>query len=247
MATREIPGASGAGAPQDARETASLAWGLWRGSPELLAHVARVADRLAGAPADGAERRIDVNVAGDHELYASPLDFTANVTREALRDFTEILIVSSGPELGVTVRLSWHDRGPTPWDRRRAEVTATVACDDADRRAAVLTALYLALRRGGTDRGWEQGLVHVAAMVLVGFASLVAGLFVSGFLANVLPWFQAEWLGGLIVPVGLLLGYWAYPSLEVAAPGESRLARLTRAGGGVLLSAALAFLGSAHL
>jgi hypothetical protein len=63
--------------------TAVAEWHIWRGSPELLAHVMRVAERATGGPTKTA---IDIAVQDDHEIFSTPQEFLDGVTLEALRN-----------------------------------------------------------------------------------------------------------------------------------------------------------------
>src|SRR2546421_11322935 len=67
-------------------------WFSWRGSPQLVAQVARAAQRAAGADVCS----IVVSVRGDQEVFASPANFAEDVTPEALRDFSSIRISAAG-------------------------------------------------------------------------------------------------------------------------------------------------------
>ena len=72
-------------------------WPVWRGSPELLAHVIRVAERACEAT----ETTIDVEVRGDNEVFTSADDSIAHVTPDALRHFSSLSVDTSGENMAI--------------------------------------------------------------------------------------------------------------------------------------------------
>jgi hypothetical protein len=79
-------------------------WTLWRGSPELIAHVARVSGRAVTDEAgDQPQISIIVEVGEDEELFNAPESFAEAVTKEALHRFTRIIIEAEGHEQIVVV------------------------------------------------------------------------------------------------------------------------------------------------
>jgi hypothetical protein len=229
-------------------------WHIWRGSPELLAHVIRVAERASG----GVDTSIDVAVADDHEVFVTAKDFVGFVTLDALRHFSSIAISTSGPRMRISILLQW-----TPTDEDHdAEVTITADGVDADDEHEALAAVHRAIKRGGTDgerrrtaflsatRGGMVVAVVVAYLVMVVVAPAYVALIplfgpalaeIMASLASGPVSTLVMGLGGAIaVGVGLAIGKWAYPALEVAERGETRLWRVARGFGGVAVTLAVA-------
>jgi hypothetical protein len=81
-------------------------WSGWRGSPELLTHIARVlttevSDRTNSEP----ECKIAVHVGDDCEAFGSPHEFREYVTREALRKFSSLVLTAKDSDENVVASL----------------------------------------------------------------------------------------------------------------------------------------------
>jgi hypothetical protein len=249
--------------PQVADEVAGTSearvesWTFWRGSPELLGHVARVAEREAASYDRGQTTcMIDVEVAGDHEIFWSPRDFVETVTREALQRFNSITIEARGDALQIVVRFLWRRPWWHPVSFRdvlmvdpsqdgdtSVKVVASVLGESPTKVDLAQAALRAAILRGGADDG-PRSLVPFLVLVMT-FSLIVVGTMSFAFLALSTvptgpPALMIAAVGGI---VGVVFTSWAYPSLEVAAKSETRLWRLARYLGtatGSLLVAAIA-------
>jgi len=221
------------------KDTRFKGWFIWRGSPELLAHTIRVAQRATGG-ATGTV--IDVAVQDDHELFFSPKEFVDNVTLDALRHFKSIEISVNGPNMSVWMLLEWKGTYAR-WG------SVIVACDGVDSAAdeEAVTRIHNAVKRGGTEhlrrQEWFRMGVQFGFSVLGLVAySAVGVLLTNGPLSTIKmpsPWgdvlviVSSIAFGAGAVVGGILLGRWAYPSLEVAERGETRLRRSARWLGGL--------------
>ena len=203
-------------------------WHFWRGSPELLAQVARVALRATGREGKATPGLIDVEAAGDHEIFASPTDFCTQASREALSGFTSIRINVAGDAVRVTVHWRWRRPWWSPFGSGKdAEVVLEVV--GADKRLVddAFTAVRTSLRRAAARSETRQGIfvlaimVALTALVIVAVASSLYLLKVSReviFLACVM-------MGALGLFVSAFVASWVYPSLEIAPGGRTRLRR----------------------
>ena len=203
-------------------------WDYWCGSPELLAHLARVALRAASAAGYTATCTIDVEVAGDHEIFDGPDAFLAGVTKEALHGFRVIDISVAGADLLVTVRLAWRRRSNAGPPERDADAILTVSSDREEVSAQVFAACRPAVVRGTRYRHVLQSetLIGVAfglaVAVSVGSALYLLGQPFEGVLVT------GAVIGGVGILVGVLWGAWLSPSLEIAAFHQTRLWRTIR-------------------
>ncbi len=203
-------------------------WNLWRGSPELLAQVARAALRATAHDMEAPPRcLIDIEVAGDHEVFTSPSDFTAQATREALRDFRRIRVQATGEALTVTVNWSWSRAWWATGRGKDAEVILEVAGPDEKSIEVALAAVRPSIERGGTKRARPQlaiGLALAWGLAALVVAAVVNGLYLLEARADVIAWGGAG-VSVLGCVLGLVGGSWVYPSLEVAPAGQTRLWR----------------------
>ncbi len=263
-------------------------WRSWRGSPELLAHVARVAARCASLTAAQVRRlaeeyenlnatlgekrvqsalltfpiepnsnsgdegqatcMIDVEVDGDHEMFASARDFVHDVTIDALRRFASIQIDVVGPEMHVVVRLQRPQKVFKPDDLIKYEgVTLEVLGRSPLAVEAAVSAMTAALKRGGARAGRGEGYYR-RLQAASGAAFGVAVIFVTTF-TYYLVLKDPEFSSVLVIAFPLVLiavavaGFWAYPALEVAPRGETRIWRLTKVMGGLALGLVATALG----
>lgn len=90
-----------------ATETGTKAWALWsvwRGAPDLVAHIIRTLGDALGRPAS---LTIELHIKSDVETFRDPDDFVKKVTGQGLRRFDRLVV--------------W---GPKPWaGTKRAELT----------------------------------------------------------------------------------------------------------------------------
>lgn len=213
-------------------------WHFWRGSPELLAHVASVAlDVASEGNAAQAKLLMDLRVGDDHEKFASPTQFLSEVTTEGLRRFSSIEITAEGDQLEAEVRLAWNRPWWKPGMSMDADVLLRVTGDGEETRNAAAGALRAAINRGKTRSAAPQALVGFVltylftAGVVAAFASLLFLLKVSEDVILTVSGIAA--LVGLFA--GVVFGTWAYPSLEVAKIGQGNFARLIRFGGPLIV------------
>lgn len=230
----------------------SAQWNFWRGPPELLAHVVRVARRALGAAdapeAGKASCKIDFEVADDHEIFFSPSDFTAGITRQALRHFKSIRIDVQGQGIEGQFRMHWRRPWWDPWGQEKdAEVSLRVIGDDQSAVDEAFTVIKAAVSRGHGRSEDRQVAIMIAATVAVATA-VTAGVVSALYLLEV-PEDVVAVTGGVVglfgLISGLVWGAWAYPSLEVAPAGQSNLVRATKFIGPVILSLVLTGVGKA--
>jgi hypothetical protein len=82
-------------------------WPYWRATPGLVAHVARVCDKVARSlPHKEPRLSIVVAMRGDREVFKSPEEFSKDITREALQNFETLTIKARGPSLKIAVTFS---------------------------------------------------------------------------------------------------------------------------------------------
>lgn len=143
-------------------------WPWWRGSPELLSHVAAVGVQAAHAPGRPQPHcRIDLAVGEDDETFISPADFRASVTPEALRHFRSIRIMIWDTGLTAVIEMRWlevvegraidgknwrprprHELHWAVWPVHLAEVSLNVYGSDEPRMALVRDRMRRAIARG---------------------------------------------------------------------------------------------------
>lgn len=135
------------------------AWAIspgWRGSPELLAHIARAAGRALEDETGGrAQYEATVYVADDLERFDDPRTFRQDVTKDALKNFESIEFRVAGNGLQVAITLARRKRKHPDWFKRGVliEVDGT-ATDAPDRKSAlnnartVRTKTLAAVKRG---------------------------------------------------------------------------------------------------
>jgi hypothetical protein len=225
-------------------------WHFWRGTPELLAHVARVAQRVCEAPDTPTPRcTIDVEVDGDHEIFDSPSEFVSNVTQSALRKFWRIEVRVDGAVLSSTFRMEWTRPWWKPDIPKDADVVLTVTAPDPETARSALETIERAVSRGGSRAStetWQSvvGLLVAGAVAAAFVTSAGFGLYLLTVPLDELV-LQLALLGVVGFVGGFVVGTWAYPSIEVAPGGQSNLQRLLKAVTPVMVSLVLAGLGKA--
>lgn len=202
--------------------------------------MARVALR-ATVPEDDSQKqffRMDVEVVGDHEVFSSPSDFTADVTREALQNFKSIAIEAAGDACHAKVTLRWRRSWWVPGFDNDAEVLLEVSGPDDEVVEKAFTRIRSAIRRGGTEGETPQSLITLATC----FGSAAAltlgtafGLYLLKMPGDVIT-FGSIGAAGLGFIGGAFFGTWMYPSLEVAPAGQTHLRRLLKFGVPIILT-----------
>lgn len=214
-------------------------WHFWRGSPELLAHVARLAAEVVSED-DAAQTKllIDLQMGDDHEKFASPTQFLSEVTPEGLRHFSSIEITAEGDQLKAGVRLAWTRPWWKPGTSKDADVRLRVTGDDEERRNRAAEILRAAIKRGKTKGEVTQAVIGLAltylftAGLIAAFASFLFLLKVSADVIGLV-----SLIAGIVgVIAGTVFGTWAYPSLEVAKVGHGNFGRLIRFGGPLIVA-----------
>jgi hypothetical protein len=178
----------------------------WRGSPELLAHVAvaglqAVQERF---PIQRPDCLIDVKVDEDHEFFCSPEEFLERVTPEALQKFQSIEITISNAQSLSIFTLAWI---PSQWwnpkwafDPSKSDGSVILHVEGPDDLAVdyILAKMRTAANRGvwGFRESWQ-------------FHCFMAVIFVVALgttLAPTLQWFrsyatgaEADWSWALLL------------------------------------------------
>ncbi len=202
----------------------------WRGSPDLLAHVARVALRYAAA--DGpADCMIDFEVAvaetipSDHEIFSSPNEFVASVTQEALRRFKVVHISVVGKALAIDVTLR-RDPRPRSWSSED-EVILVVRGEEEWSVDDVFVGMNAAMVRASWGApSWTQfGIASFGGFAGAGGIASVLIILNAPYLVTLAVAFGALILSGFVTGLSMM---WIYPSIEVAPSGQTNLARLAK-------------------
>lgn len=200
-------------------------WHGWRGSDDQLARVFRATvEQAANDMTSTPTCRIDVEVKGDHEIFASPQQFLDEVTKEALRRFQSIKCTVNASGLAIKYEMTWQ--GPFWMPDRSAEVALLVAGEDTSRVDGVAQAVQAAVSRAAVGT-WR----HFIASQTVERGVTFAVVFVAGValkLVGVEPFGEVRGLAGLAL--ALLVGWYIqgilYPDLEVTQGGKSVLIRV---------------------
>ena len=222
-----------------------LCWRFWRGTPEHIAQIARVASESVGKPA-----RCDISIeVPPYQQTFEWTDFARAVTGEALRDFRCIWIRALGPDLRITVAF----RRKSPFMRtgkNTAEIrwrslvilrVRPVGSSDPDPR--VMRRMEVAIDRGRVRLG---GWGDLAVVIFRFLGPLYVALGVLyWFLIAPPDWPRTKWaverpdlvplalvvLVGLIIPLMVAFVIWVRPFVEVAPHGGSRLWLVIRRAG----------------
>jgi hypothetical protein len=102
-----------------------VSWDSWRGTPELVAQIARASARAVRQQGSPEPRcRIEISVKGDLEEFYSPEAFQDRVTREALRDFDHLKISVDEPDDDLLIEVRFA-RAVDPLDPPDATQTET--------------------------------------------------------------------------------------------------------------------------
>lgn len=219
-------------------------WQYWRGSPALVAHLARVCvQSVEEQTGERATCLIAVTVGEDSETFATPEAFLATVTPEAINCFSWIAIAARNDALAAQLSFARRMRGTTVLTGKGSALSWRIsdgvslvvrALRDGNEKQvnAVLVAVAAAVRRGSVK---TSRLVLLFGGAMVGLA---AALQSTIFLLGPHSWIAQSWHGGL---VGLLIVMfalpfigWVWPQVEIAEVGRTRLARVTRIVAGLL-------------
>lgn len=222
----------------DFREVSDV--GRWRGSPELLAHLARTVRRVVGdGAADSPTLRIDMVVGNDHELFDEPGDFPTSATPEGLRHFKSICIRSEGDGRAAAVTLRWRRPWWMPANTTDGEVIMELNGDSswiAQARETIGRTLARGNGRIGSSGATAIGGIALAAVLT---ATWITIGYLLGIDASVTA-YVVVLLGVIGFFGGMVGGTWAIPSLEVAAAGETNIRRIVKFVGPIVVAIALA-------
>jgi len=224
-----------------------VTWTSWRGSPDLVRHIAETTTRkIGGKP----ELKISVSLLEDQEVFCTPAAFADEVTPEALRDFHRLDVLVRDPRMSIDITFQRRRRG-APFEDVDGRVKLSIRCfspDHKDQALAVARAVCAALKRGhrrlfgrtegsdGIPSSWRGPSLPrpagatVIARALVGFAfalvvlSTISTLFPDAKIAPVVTGIIAcvSGLGSARLLPTLV------PSIEIAEPGKTRLWQTTR-------------------
>jgi hypothetical protein len=220
-------------------------WHYWHGTPQLLAHYFRLANRLAGHVV--AQSSMVIEIDGDRETFESADDFLTFATRDALQHFRSIELTAHGPSLQITLRLAWRRPWWKPGFSKDSEVVLDVTGESPEEVATALDLMKTATTRGSKRGvGFETTVQLVSLLLfsgsLIGGAVSVLYLFGVEPEAMVLPAAGALLLGILF---GMLWGTWLYPSLEVASHRQSKMWRVARVVGPIVTALVVTGVGKA--
>jgi hypothetical protein len=182
-------------ATQDPFADGELVCASWRGSPQLVAHIARTALEANGYGEEPSPASpgcvIEVDIGADAERFETPEQFCDQVSTEALRDFERILVKTGSPtEPGLAVRLS---RLEPPRKKREPDEGSHVAtfidvlvttwlsivrpgggvtvlsapARNHDERERALERIRAAIRRGSTPRHERLGFGIASALLVI--------------------------------------------------------------------------------
>jgi hypothetical protein len=223
-------------------------WASWRGSPELIGRIGRAAiEAVQNRTGQSPQCRIAVAVDGDTEVFASPAEFNSEVSPEALRRLRSVVIRAEAAGVVVSAEFS---RPPTSWGKPAAPAGVIVRADDgAHQDEAAMRAMVEELRpvvdRGRDRLGAEPAIgfgtqptspkerrVHQVVDLALTWFVVMAFAAAAVFVYVALP-FPSDDVPGLVLDavaaVGLALAVplmgWFRPPVEVASPGQTRLAR----------------------
>lgn len=230
-----------------------IRWTAWAGSPEMIVHIARVAERamreLSAVPLQEplpegkAKFRGMVLVGRDVELFDDPDGLLRSVTPEALARCREIRLAFQAAELGARVRFLCR-----PPEMGRVELAVTGAKKRSNDIVAVAGAISIAIQRGFRRHiGKVEGSTNLARG-LVGRRSLFSFYFETltptavgaatgalfAFVVSTL--FPRANLPPSAFSAACLVPAWIYPlwvklaipRVELAVEGKTRLRRATR-------------------
>lgn len=183
---------------------------------------------------------IDLKVAGDHEIFGSPSDFTAEVTGDALRHFETIGIEVATEALEVTLHLERHGADWSPTGTR--DVKLRVSGRDQVTTQDAFRTVGSAVSRGGTEKTNRRqliaGIVAQGALLVVTTAALVSALYLLKLEVDFVWVLVAALIVGGILE--MYFGSWLYPSIEIAREGQTHLWRTSKLLGAVAVPLVLA-------
>jgi hypothetical protein len=234
--------------------TEGAEWTAWAGSPELVVHIAKTAERALrerrAVPLDGPPPRDgDVAFTGvalvdrDAEVFSTPTAIATEMTPEMLSKCRDLRLTVRSDDLAAQVR--FHCR-PPHLARVRMSVSGSAASDPDD-VATVAGSIAIAVRRGFRRHFGKversQGLVrgHVGRRSLFSYyleassPNSQGALFGALFAFVVAIFFPHAELPTITFSLAcmmpaLLYPFWvryALPRVELAIDGKTRLQRAT--------------------
>lgn len=227
-------------------------WTAWAGSPELVVHIARTAERalrercavsVAEQRADGEEVAFTgvALVDRDAEVFSTPAAIATEMTPEMLSKCRDLRLTVRSEDLAAQVR--FHCR-PPQWAHVRMSVTGSPAADP-DEVATAAGSIAIAVRRGfrrhfgkverspGLVRGHVGRRSFFSYYLEVSTPNGHGALFGAVFAFAVAAFFPRAELPTItfslacMVPA-LLYPFWvryALPRVEFAIEGKTRLER----------------------
>jgi hypothetical protein len=212
-------------------------WKHWRGSPLLLAHVARTMQSAIEAETrTAADSVIDIEIDGDHERFASASDFQVRVTQDALRHFSRIVVGASNQHASCELVLAWS----TPsWRRYRgtaAHVELVVDGPDDAAASRMFKVVQPAVRRGRTKSDQRHELAFRGLFGVTFAVGILSAFYLLGVHDRGVQQFSFP-LSILIA--GACTG-WLFPALEVVPSGDTKRLRVLRVVGPIVVSVILA-------
>ena len=216
-------------------------WKRWRSSPALFAHVATVIKDAVDLTLHDSDFRIearmsDARCAGvDIEKFATPEEFKVNVTLEALRHFTFLLVKAKDNTLQIEFRLQRTVPG--------ARLTVSSEDDDPTRVKRVINDVSAAVIRGVPAKHlsvlffFSVAAVTIVAAISADYLINIPSKSVQHVLQN--PVLRNALLAAPgVLPV--LLFFFARPIVEVADAGQTRLWRMVRIIGPIIVGVIIA-------
>jgi hypothetical protein len=227
-------------------------WTAWAGSPELVVHIARTAERALGerravrldgqppAAEDVAFKAVAL-VDRDAEVFSTPAAIATEMTPEMLSKCRDLRVTVRRGDLRAQVR--FHCR-PPQWARVRMSVDGSPPADP-DEVAAVAGSIAIAVRRGfrrhvgkvershGLVRGHVGRRSPLSYYVEISTPNNVGTLFGALFAFAVAAFFPRAELPTIVFSLACIVPAWLYPfwiryalpRVEFATEGKTRLRR----------------------
>jgi hypothetical protein len=213
-------------------------WNYWRGSPLLLAHVLRTMESaIEDETGADAKSVIDIEIAGDHERFSSASDFHAQVTEEALRRFSYILVRAWNEHGSCELTFTWLALTWRSYPRRAGKVDLAVTGLTGAAAERMFAVVQPAARRG--DRTERDRQRELASRVLLAFTFL-AGIFSAGYLLDLSDDTVRSVASPISGSIALICTAWLFPAIEVVPARETRRLRVLRIVGPIIVSVILA-------
>jgi hypothetical protein len=215
----------------------SAKWDQWRGTPEHIAQIARVAkDEIGG---NGVLTcKIAVGRPAYREVFDSPEAFREGLKPEALGDCKTITVVVSNGRLAARARFKLATR------KKKAGVILRVAAqEDGDPRLPHVARKV----RAAIDRGHVPSSEKYILVVIVYAAYFAVGASLDVLVGDrvSLPTLGSYASGAILLAVGFGVANWLRPAVEVALLRQSRLWRVVKVVGPVVLTVVVGALAKA--